>query len=123
MDKYKILIVDDDIIVNDMISFLLQERGFDVVKAFDGYDGLIKAQNNQPDLIILDLKMPEMDGFEVCSKLKADDAQKGIPVIILTGNIDGAAHYKAHKYGVDDYIIKPFDLSLLITKINGLLNP
>jgi two-component system alkaline phosphatase synthesis response regulator PhoP len=123
MDKYKILIVDDDIIVNDMISFLLQERGFDVIKAFDGYDGLIKAQNNQPDLIILDLKMPEMDGFEVCHKLKADDIQKGIPVIILTGNIDGEAHYKAYKYGADDYIIKPFDLSLLITKINKLLNP
>jgi DNA-binding response OmpR family regulator len=123
MHKYKILVIDDDHDIVETIAFILRSKGFSVITAFDGNDGIIKAKDQQPDIIMLDLRMPQMDGFEVCNKLKSDDVTKRIPVIILTAMNDNNAHYKSQKYGADDYIIKPFILPILVTKINKFLYP
>jgi len=122
MDNSKVLIIDDDDDIVETMAFALQRRSFNVITAFNGADGLIKAKYKQPDVILLDLMMPEMDGFETCMKLKGDEATKRIPVIILTARNDMDAHYKAFKCGNDDYIIKPFKLPDLITKINKVQN-
>ena len=121
MDNYKILIVDDDSDIVETMVFALQRRSFNVITAFNGVDGLIKAKYEQPDIIILDLMMPKMDGFEVCAKLKSDETTKRIPVIVFTARNDKDAHYKVFKCGNDDYIVKPFKLPDLITKINKVL--
>ena len=121
MDNYKILIVDDDSDIVETMVFALQRRSFNVITAFNGVDGLIKAKYEQPDIVILDLMMPGMDGFEVCAKLKSDEDTKKIPVIVFTARNDNDAHYKVFKCGNDDYIVKPFKLPDLITKINKVL--
>jgi DNA-binding response OmpR family regulator len=119
-DSYKILIVDDDVDIVETMAFALQ-KSFSVITASNGADGLIKAKYEEPDVIILDLMMPKMDGFEVCLKLKSDDVTKKIPVIIFTARNDKDAHYKVFKCGNDDYIVKPFRLTDLVTKINKAL--
>jgi len=122
MSNYKVLVVDDDLDIVETIVFMLRSRGFNVITAYDGSEGLIKVRERQPDIIILDLMMPQMDGFEMCHKLKNDEATKNIPVIVLTARSDSEARYKAHKSAADDYIVKPFDLPTLVTKINKFLS-
>jgi DNA-binding response OmpR family regulator len=121
MDNYRILIVDDDIDIVETMVFALQKNSFSVITAFNGADGLLKAKYEEPDIIILDLMMPKMDGFEVCTKLKSDETTKKIPVIVFTARNDKDAHYKVFKCGNDDYIVKPFRLPDLVTKINKAL--
>ncbi|MEK7398861.1 MAG: response regulator, partial [Candidatus Poribacteria bacterium] len=105
------------------LTIMLVNRSFVVLTAFDGNDGLIKAKDEQPDIILLDLIMPKMDGFEMIKRLKSDEATNTIPVIILTARSDTEARFKTHRYRADAYIVKPFHLPDLITKINQLLFP
>lgn len=121
MSKYKILIVDDDVDIIDTISFMLEKHGFDVITAFSGNDGLAKAKYETPDIIILDLMMPQMDGFEVGRELRGNEITKKIPLIILTARHDNEAHYKTYKFAADDFMVKPFKLPILLEKINKLI--
>ena len=121
--QYKILIVDDEPDLIETLTIMLVNRSFVVLTAFDGNDGLIKAKDEQPDIILLDLIMPKMDGFEMIKRLKSDEATNTIPVIILTARSDTEARFKTHRYRADAYIVKPFHLPDLITKINQLLFP
>jgi DNA-binding response OmpR family regulator len=121
--QYKILIVDDEPDLTETLTVMLVNRGFVVLIASDGNDGLIKAKDEQPDIIILDLMMPKMDGFEMIKRLKSDEATNAIPVIILTARSDTEARFKTHRYKADAYMVKPFHLPNLITKINELLSP
>jgi len=122
MVKSKILVVDDEPDIVDTVTFMLQARNFDVITASDGLEGLTKAISEHPDLILLDIMMPNMDGYELCYKLKKDKNMRNIPVIMLTARGENEAVIRAHKLGADDYIVKPFSLPTLISKLNKLLN-
>jgi two-component system response regulator RpaA len=117
-----ILVVDDDPDIRKLVETILTKAGHKVSQAEDGETGLGFAMVKKPDLIILDLNLPKMDGFEVCRRLKKDEATKQIPVIMLT-----AAHpewedaKKGFKLGADEYVIKPFASDLLLHNIKRLL--
>lgn len=121
MPKYKILIVDDEPDIVETLSFMLQARNFDVVTASDGLEALSKVKSERPDLVLLDIMMPGMDGYEVCIKLKTDKETKNIPVVMLTARGENEAVIRAHKAGANDYIVKPFTLPTLVNKLNRLL--
>ena len=106
MAKGKILIIDDEKLVRTMLTDLLQIKGFTVVSAEDGPTGLAAAKKEKPNVIILDVMMPGMDGFEVCETLKKDGATTTIPVIILTASEDAHLTKKAFKAGAEFTLVK-----------------
>ena len=117
----KILAVDDE---NDALLILktsLGGEGYNVITATNGYDALALAQEEKPDLIILDLLMPEMDGFEVLQELKSSDTTGEIPVIVVSGVSEREKIKGALAKGIDYFIIKPFDYSDLISKVRMAL--
>ncbi len=122
MKKGKILVVDDEVYIVHILDFSLGMEGYEVVTALDGEEALAKSLEHKPDLIVLDIMMPKMDGYEVCKRLKADDATRGIPVILLSAkgrNVDQKMGFEA---GAEDYITKPFSPRKLAERINALLN-
>ncbi|MCF8362492.1 MAG: response regulator [Prolixibacteraceae bacterium] len=116
----KILIVEDNI---DMRKFIKGELKMDytVIEAGDGVEGLKKAKNEMPDLIVSDVKMPNMDGIELCDKLKSNIETSHIPLILLTAKVDLETKYNGIKTGADDYIPKPFEIEYLTIRIKNLL--
>jgi len=121
MTKAKILIIDDEIDIVETVSFMLTARGYTVISAFDGIEGMEKAKLQKPNLIFLDIMMPGMDGYEICVKIKTDKDTKNIPIIMLTAKGESDSVQKAHKSGANDYIVKPFSLPTLLNKINKFL--
>ncbi|MEK7396768.1 MAG: response regulator [Candidatus Poribacteria bacterium] len=121
MGKCKILIIDDESDITETLSYMLQARNFDVVTANSGQEGLDKVKRDRPDLILLDIMMPEMDGYKVCNKLKQDKDTKNLPVIMLTAKGEADSVIKYYNSGANDYILKPFSLSTLISRINDCL--
>jgi len=119
--KRKILLVDDEEDIIETVGTMLRLRGYDVITAFDGSEGLAKARSERPDLILLDIIMPVMDGMDVCAKLKADKATIRIPIIMFSVLAENLAIVKAHKAGANDYVVKPFNLSALLNKMNRLI--
>ncbi len=117
----KILIIDDERDFIDLVSRRLKKNNFDVVQALDGEEGWQKAQVEKPDLIILDIMMPKLDGREVVGRLNADAALKNIPVIILTASVAPKTIKGILALGIKYYLIKPFDPKELIKKINTIL--
>ena len=117
----KILIVEDHADTIEMEKSMLSIGNYEVIAAYDGAGGLAKAALEKPDLILLDVMMPGMDGFEVCRKLKADPATAKIPVIIVSVKAVELDKKTAKEVGADDYIIKPFDPQVLMQAINKLL--
>lgn len=119
--KSKILVVDDELSIADFLGGQLVNRGYDVLKAFDGEDGINLARKELPDIVLLDVRMPKMDGFEVCRKLREDRMTYLIPVIMITGKRDQEDKIAGIKSGADDYVTKPFDLPELLARIEGVL--
>ena len=117
-----ILIVDDLQENLFVLNHVLKSRGYKVYQETKGTDAIISAQKNSPDLILLDLMMPEMNGFEVCQKLKSNTKTKEIPVVFLTSNISVESNIKGLDAGAIDYIFKPFNKNLLLKKVEHLLN-
>lgn len=117
----KILLVEDNEMNRDMLSRRLQRREFDVVIAVDGKEGIEKASNETPDLILMDMSLPEIDGWEANRRLKADDTTRHIPVIALTAHAMESDAAKAREAGCDDFDTKPVDLKRLLAKIQNLL--
>ena len=118
----KILIVDDDIDSLKLIGLMLQRHGYEVVAANAGNQALAKATSEHPNLIILDVMMPDMDGWEVYQQMKADDSMRNIPVIVVTAkaqNIDKVLGLHIAK--VDDYIAKPFGPQELMDSVEKIL--
>lgn len=105
----------------DMLSRRLKKRGFEVVMAFDGKQGVEMAGTSNPDLILLDMSLPVMDGWEAAGHLKSNEATKNIPIIALTAHAMAGDMEKAMEAGCDDYDTKPVDLARLIGKINAFL--
>ncbi len=121
MDKKKILIVDDEEDLVATVSFRLEANGYKVVTAFNGIDALAKVKAEKPDLILLDVMMPELDGFETAARLKSDSKTLAIPIIMLTAKSERESTEKALDAGAVDYITKPFNPVVLLNKIKSAL--
>lgn len=117
MDK-KILIVDDSPTARDLITGVLQHEGFKILTASNGEEALMKAQNESPDLILLDVVMPGQNGFQVCRKLKSSDCTKDIKIILVTSKSQKSDRFWGLKQGADDYLVKPFEKSDLLKCID-----
>jgi len=117
----KILLVEDNEMNADMLSRRLARRGFEVVIAVDGEQGLRMAQSEAPDLILMDMSLPVMDGWQATRQLKAGSGTRGIPVIGLTAHAMAEDRKKALDAGCDDYDTKPVEFSRLLEKISALL--
>ena len=116
-----ILAVDDDVDILDVLDMSLDADGFNVITAGDGLEALEKAESDLPDLILLDLMMPKMDGFEVIDRLRANSQTRAIPVIMLTARTQINEKLQGLDAGADDYITKPFDLKELTARIRAVL--
>ena len=119
--KSKILIVDDEPIIVKVVQSRLTAAGYDVIAAFDGQEGLDKARAENPDLIILDIMLPKMDGYRVCSILKLDDHYKKIPIVMFSARVQSEDKEKGLAAGADAYLTKPFDPKALMETIQKLL--
>lgn len=117
----KILLVEDNEMNRDMLSRRLERRGYEVVLAVDGPSGVDMAQTQAPDLVLMDMSLPVLDGWEATRRLKADDATKHIPIIALTAHAMSSDRDKALDAGCDDYDTKPVELPRLLMKIEALL--
>lgn len=117
----RILIVDDEVDLVDALATHLVGDGFEVLKALDGRDGYEKAQANRPDAVILDLRMPRLDGFQVCRLIKFDDALKDIKVILLTAHHSENEQKIGQSVGADAFMTKPYDYSELLQTVKKLV--
>jgi len=118
----KILLVEDNEMNRDMLSRRLERKGFQVVMALDGGQGVIMATSEKPDLILMDMSLPVLDGWTATQKIKADPATASIPVIALTAHAMAGDEQKARDAGCDDYDTKPIELPRLLGKIQALLD-
>ena len=118
---FKILLVEDNEMNRDMLSRLLRRRGYDVVIAADGLEGISQAHSEAPDLILMDLSLPGIDGWAATRLLKAGQATRHIPVIALTAHALVGERERALEAGCDDYDTKPIEFDRLLAKIRNLL--
>ena len=119
--NFKILVVDDEQDILEFVSYNLQKEGFEVVTAINGIEGIKKAKESEPDLIVLDIMMPEMDGVEVCRTLRADRKFDSTIIAFLTARSEDYSQIAALDEGGDDYISKPIKPRVLISRIKALL--
>jgi CheY-like chemotaxis protein len=117
----KILLVEDNEMNRDMLSRRLTKRGHEVAIAVDGQQGVDMASSENPEIILLDMSLPVMDGWEAARRLKADDGTNGIPIIALTAHAMAGDREKCLEAGADDYDTKPVDFKRLLGKIEALL--
>src|SRR3990170_3318351 len=122
MKMKKILIVDDEADLVETIRFPLEMEGYQVLVSFNGEDALNKARKETPDLILLDLMLPKLDGYKVCRLLKFDERYKHIPILMLTAKTQEKDKILGKETGADEYITKPFDMDDLVEKIRAYLN-
>lgn len=120
-DKKTILVVDDEQDLLDLIEYNLRKEGFDVLKAEDGKEGIDMAHEHHPDLILLDIMMPKMDGLEAVEVIRNDDELKHIPLIFLTARGDEKTEVEGLNRGGDDYITKPISTTKLISRIKAVM--
>lgn len=119
--KPNILVIEDEPDVIELICFKLKESGFDATKALDGTEGLKLARNMEPDLILLDIMIPEVDGLELCKILRHDPKTRSIPIIMVTAKAAEIDRVLGLEYGADDYIVKPFSPRELVLRVRKLL--
>ena len=117
----KILLVEDNEMNRDMLSRRLARKGYEVVFAVDGAQGVAMASSESPDLILMDMSLPVMDGWEATRRIKADESTRAIPVIALTAHAMEGDDQKARDAGCDDYDTKPIEFPRLLGKIEALL--
>jgi len=117
----KILLTDDDKDLIEVVGLRFEKDGYTVVRAYNGEECLEKAKAELPDLIIMDVSMPKMDGYSAVKALKADAAVRHIPVIILTGKDQMEDIFKME--GVKEYLVKPFEFDVMAQKVKDILNP
>lgn len=118
MSNKKILIVDDEAHILELVKVCLEDSGFDVIEAYDGIEALDKAKTEKPDIILLDIMIPKLDGYEVCRKIKQDEETKSIPVVMLTAKGQEVDKVKGFQSGADSYMTKPFSPLRLLTEID-----
>jgi len=121
MSKQTILIIEDERALVEVLTYNLRKEGFDVHAATDGQDGLRRAQTTLPDLIVLDLMLPVIEGLEVCRVLKSGVRTRDIPLLMLTARSEEVDEIVGFQMGTDDYVTKPFKIKPLIQRIKALL--
>jgi DNA-binding response OmpR family regulator len=122
MKKKKILVVDDEDDILHFLELVLKEKGYDVVTAENGHDALTTAQIEKPDLVLLDIMMPQMDGWEVLKLLRVDEETADIPVAMLSARTEAKDRVQGLQEGAIDYICKPFSLQELLGKIETIFS-
>jgi CheY-like chemotaxis protein len=122
--KSRILVVDDERDIVNLIGYHLSKSGNEIIQAYNGAEALEKIQESKPDLVILDIMMPELDGYTVCRTLRqqGDPATRDIPVVMLTAKAEAEDKRRGLSIGADDYIVKPFDLKELALRTDNLLS-
>lgn len=120
-DKNKILIIEDDLDVSDMLNAYFRVQGYDVYTSNWGEDGVRAVDHIRPDLIILDIRLPDIDGYEVARRLRADRKTNAIPIVFLTERRDRADRLQGLELGADDYITKPFDVQELRLRVRNTI--
>jgi CheY-like chemotaxis protein len=121
LEVSKILLVEDNEMNRDMLSRRLRRRGYDVVTAATGREGIMLTKSEKPDLILMDMSLPEIDGWELTRQLKADEKTRWIPILALTAHAFATDREKAITAGCDDYDTKPVEFERLTAKIEKLL--
>jgi DNA-binding response OmpR family regulator len=122
MGPKKILVVDDEADLVETLRFPLEMEGFNVLVSYNGEDALSQARKENPDLILLDLMLPKLDGYKVCRLLKFDERYKHIPILMLTAKTQEKDKLLGKETGANEYITKPFDIDELMKKVKGYLN-
>ena len=118
----KILVVDDEVDLVETLRFPLEMEGFEVLVSYNGEDALNKARKESPDLILLDLMLPKLDGYKVCRLLKFDEKYKHIPILMLTAKIQEKDKILGIETGANEYITKPFEMDSLLEKVKMYLS-
>ena len=122
MSAKKILFVDDEADLIETLRFPLELEGYDVLVSNNGEEALNKARQEKPDLILLDIMLPKMDGYTICRLLKADETYTHIPIFMLTARTQEKDRQTAMQMGADEYITKPFNIDEVITKMKSYLD-
>src|SRR4051794_7160460 len=121
MAKPRILIIEDERGLTEVLTYNLQREGYEVVVAHDGQEGLRKAQMQLPDLVLLDLMLPAMDGLEVCRSLRGGERTRNVPILMLTAKAEETDQVVGFSMGADDYVTKPFNVKVLLQRVKALL--
>jgi two-component system phosphate regulon response regulator PhoB len=121
MPQQRVLIIEDDTSLAEVLAYNLKEAGYVTIHAADGQEGLHQAQVTSPNLIILDLMLPLMDGIEVCRRLRSDPTTHEIPIVMLTAKAEEMDQVVGFSVGADDYVTKPFSVKVLMERIKALL--
>lgn len=122
MSKKRILVVDDEVDLVETVRFSLELEGYEVLTAYNGEEALNQARKESPELILLDLMLPKLDGYKVCRLLKFDERYKHIPILMLTAKTQEKDRAIGMETGADEYITKPFDMDELMKKVKNYLN-
>lgn len=122
MGKAKILVVDDNEKNVELLEAILQAAEFEVLKAYDGKQAMEMVSKQRPDLLLLDIMMPQLDGFQVCEMLRKDPQNAGVPVIMVTAKDKESDIVGSLERGADDYVVKPIDKKSLLGKIGDMLD-
>jgi two-component system phosphate regulon response regulator PhoB len=120
MTRPKILIIEDERALTQVLTYNLQREGYETLLAHDGQEGLRKAQTHIPDLILLDLMLPVMDGLEVCRQLRGGEQTRKIPILMLTAKGEETDQLVGFSLGADDYVTKPFSVKVLLQRIKAI---
>jgi two-component system phosphate regulon response regulator PhoB len=121
MAKARILVVEDDLSLAEVLSYNLRNEGYEVTLAHDGRDGLTRAQLSPPDLVILDVMLPVIDGMDVCRRLRSESATRDILILMLTAKAEELDELVGLSLGADDFVTKPFSVKVLLERIKALL--
>lgn len=121
MASQKILVIEDERSLTEILTYNLEREGFEVVSAADGQEGIRLARAETPDLILLDLMLPVIDGLEVCRQLRADPRLQGVRILMLTARSEEVDEIVGFSTGADDYVTKPFKIKPLISRVRALL--
>lgn len=123
MEPKKILVIEDNELNMELLCDVLKKEGFIVIQKYTGKEGVSAAQTQHPDLVVMDISLPDIDGLEATKTLKTAPATKAIPVIALTAHAMKGDREKAIEAGCDDYLTKPIDINIFLKKIKSYINP
>ena len=115
------LIIDDDFVMQTALQDYLEEAGFDIVEAYDGEEGLASFRQNKPDIILLDVTMPGLDGYETCRQIRANPEGRHTPIVMMTGHEDADSVDRAYDAGATDFVSKPINFAILVHRVRHLL--
>lgn len=121
MPQQTVLLVEDDRALADVLAYNLKQAGYDTLLARDGQDGMSQAELRLPDLVVLDLMLPVVDGLEVCRRLRSNPATRGMLILMLTAKSEETDQVVGFSVGADDYVIKPFSVKVLLERVRALL--